>query len=376
MPHVCNRENCPPVNIAGPRASCMKCNVKCFLLCYGAEKSSSGLVRFKMPSGLTIYVEAMKTQFACPTCVSEGNVNVQTTMKLTEKTSTSNNVTSEVTNDNLVEILKEGFSDLKNHIDENIGKCVENNKQVVTELSETMNKAAKMYETPIKQINRPLYSTMLKKNKIEPKASGMATPTSMKRKRNMESSGVLALKEKKSDKGMASANIPAAKMGTKDVLIGLKPQQWVPKPNRKPIEAKNIMKSVRISGLHPAVSVDQLSDYITANTPLTDKSKFFCQTLVKKDQDLKAYTFISFKVDVAPEDFESVMNLNYWPNYVTIREFIRINKPKQRGSLFDDDMRPNKLQRKNEDGVEATKPLLNSSTTETRNVEGMELGFR
>lgn len=365
MVHVCNRENCPPVNVSGPKASCIKCNEKCFLMCYGGEKSSSGLVRFKMQSGLTVYLETTKAQFACPTCIAEGNVNVQTTMQLTQKTSSCNNETSEGSNDQLVDMLKHGFSDLKKHIDENIVKCVDSNKQVMTELAETINKVTKSYETPKKPINRPLYSTILKK-KTKLDATPTSTPSSVKRKRNMENSnGTILNKE--------NANIPAAKMGTKDVVIGQKPQPWVPKFKRLPIEAKKIMKSVRISGLHPSVSVDQLSEYIAENTPLTDKSKFSCQMLVKKDEDLSIYTFISFKVDVEPEEFESVMNLSYWPNYVTIRENIRIDKPKRRGSLFENDARPNKIQRKTEDNEENFNSKPNSP--EKQKDEGMEVGF-
>lgn len=74
--HTCNRDNCLPTNIAGPKTNCIKCKKLCYLLCYGAEKSSTGMVRFKLTNNLTIFIDVMKTQFACTTCVEEGNVVV------------------------------------------------------------------------------------------------------------------------------------------------------------------------------------------------------------------------------------------------------------------------------------------------------------
>lgn len=69
-------------------------------------------------------------------------------------------------------------------------------------------------------------------------------------------------------------------MGTKDIVIGQKPKTPVPKRNKMPNKPRKIVKSVRIAGLHPSVSVDQLCDYIVNNTSLTDQSMFSCQMLV------------------------------------------------------------------------------------------------
>lgn len=68
------------------------------------------------------------------------------------------------------------------------------------------------------------------------------------------------------------------------------------------------------------------------------------------------------------------MNSEYWPNYVTIREFIKMDKPKQR--KLNDFVRPNKMQRKDKDvsDMEASQIIMNLS--ENKNDDGMNLGFQ
>lgn len=75
------------------------------------------------------------------------------------------------------------------------------------------------------------------------------------------------------------------------------------------MRVSSLQKSIRVAGLHPKVTVEELNKYVVENTPINDPSKFRTQLLVKKDQDLSKLTYVSFKIDVALEDFESLMNM-------------------------------------------------------------------
>lgn len=119
--------------------------------------------------------------------------------------------------------------------------------------------------------------------------------------------------------------------------------------------------------------MDVLCDYIVKNTLLTDKSKFRCTMLVKRGQDLSELTYVSAKVDVTSEDFDRLMNMDLWPNYVTVREFVRTNKRNQR-QTENDEMNPNKIQRRNDENVDEAST---SSKNDANLIDvNSELGFR
>lgn len=372
MAHMCNRDTCPTANIAGPKATCIKCKKVCYLLCYGAEKSSTGMVRFKLPNSLTIYVDVMNAQFACNACVSEGNVVVQTTMQLTQKVAMKETGVNEVTNDKLMEALQKGFVDLKEHINANAEENGRDVKNYMDELTKPVNKTSMLIETPSRSSNKQLYSSVLKsKRKVLFKGgeSVNSTPISSKRKRHDDSESGMNLNVNKMTKPISL--IPKPMMGRSEAVIGQKPRPHEPKPPKKRTNSNGFEKSLRVAGLDPSVTVDELNDYIMKSTPLTDKTKFECTMLVKKGQDLSEFTYISAKIDVSVQDFDRLTNLDYWPNYVTVREFVRMDKRKQRN----DESKPYKFQRMN--NIENV-PTTSTNPTDqlNSNMEQTELGFQ
>lgn len=159
--------------------------------------------------------------------------------------------------------------------------------------------------------------------------------------------------------------VPKPMLGRSEAVIGLKPKTMERRMNA-------FEKSLRVGGLDPTVTVDTLCDYITKNTPLTDKTKFRCTMLVKKDQNMSLLSYVSAKIDASSEDYELLTNMELWPNYVTVREFVRMNKRNQRQTV-NDEMQPNKSQRKNDENVE-TAPV--NSTNDTNPNAEPELGFQ
>lgn len=64
--------------------------------------------------------------------------------------------------------------------------------------------------------------------------------------------------------------------------------------------------------------------------------------------------------------------MDLWPNYVTVREFVRMNNRGQR-QTGDGEMHPNKFQRQNDENLDEA-PI--SVTNDTNQNAEPELGFR
>lgn len=361
MAHVCDRDSCPTANVTGPKTSCIKCKKVCYLLCYGAERSSTGMLRFKLQKDLTIYVETANAQVACGVCVLEGNVAIQTKIQLSQKTETKESGEDDVTNAQLMEAIKTGFMDLKEHINVNVEKNQSDVKQCINEISETVKKASTVTEPLNGSSNRPLYSSVLRsKRKIV-----FATPASIKRKRTDENGNGQTSDDRGTTEQLKTA-VPKPMLGRSAAVIGQKPKAMERRLN-------GFEKSLRVGGLDPSVTVDVLCDYIVKNTSLTDKSKFRCTMLVKRGQNLSELSYVSAKVDVSPEDYDLLTNMDLWPNYVTVREFVRMNNRNQR-QTGNDEMNPNKFQRINDVNVDEAST---SSTNDANLIDAnSELGFR
>lgn len=85
----------------------------------------------------------MDTQFACNQCVSAGNLVVQTT---TEQKTMSE--TGDITNVQLMEVMKAGIVNIKEHITANVDKNQTKVKKYMQEMTETVKKTSRINETP------------------------------------------------------------------------------------------------------------------------------------------------------------------------------------------------------------------------------------
>lgn len=361
MAHICSRESCPTANVNGPKSTCIKCKKICYLMCFGAEKSTTGMVRLKLQNDMTIYVEIKNAQFACGGCVLEGNVVIQTTMQLTQKVEAGVSSIDEVTNNQLMEALKSGFMDLRGHIDANMEKNQTDVKKCIQDVTNTVMK------TSTESLTTPLYSTVLRSKR----KSLFMTPVSGKRKRlndNDEHNG--DSDEHKMAKQRQSM-VPKPLYGRSEAVIGQKPKPkelgtW----NRRVFE-----KSLRVAGLDPSTTVEELSEFLVTHTSSVDKSKFNCVMLVKKGQDLSELTYVSAKIDVSSEDFENLLNMDLWPNYVTVREFIRMDKRNQR-QTENIPMSARKFQQRNGEQNDRNELQTNSTVDANLNSTQSNMGFR
>lgn len=161
-----------------------------------------------------------------------------------------------------------------------------------------------------------LYSTVIKSTL--PVTPQPEAPSQRKKEQH------ITLIDNSSDTTIKSVKIPTPKQGKKDVQIGraVEERQIVPR-NSNPLS-----KSIWISKFHPETTPEELENYIVEHTEVKDKSKFKCSKLVKKDQDVTNMSFVSFKIDVTPENFGILIAPENWPQNKHVREFIKMAPPK------------------------------------------------
>lgn len=328
--HNCSREDCPTTNVNGPKITCVKCKKPQFLQCH-AQKHSSGLIRIPLPTGASIYVEMQNMQFGCASCAQVGGIQVPITAQFTPVVKTTPKTKSQtVTNGQILNALQSGFDELKSFIKKN------SNDNMAT-----VKSSIEKMDTKVTDRKIPLFSTVLKS---KTKFSANETPRTSKRKLN-EDKDKLVLVNNKTSEQISSVTIPSPKRGTKELQIG---RLVSPVKNR---QLNKFTKSIRVSGLHPTVTANDMTEYIISNTNITDKARFSCRPLVKKDQDVTQLSYISFKIDISDEDFNTLMDPLWWPNNCTIREFVRIEKPRDGAPIMispntrNEETHPKKLQK-------------------------------
>lgn len=349
----------------GPKVNCIKCKKVCFLYCFGFDKHADGFIKTKI-NNATIIFEVENFTFVCPGCDSFGlivssklksNAAVINTQSPSSKMLASKDINKIYTELGEIKALINGngskfgekLDEVKNISEDArlmasgmFSRIKSNEAAAKTFMNNDTNNKRHPFERPVSgtprhltfqprwnSVNKdyekefPQYSTVLAKRTP---VVALTTPTTNKRKREHE----LSLIDNKTSKTVAKVTLPEPKSGKKMETIGKPVLQKV--PNRR--TENPLSKSIWISGVHPETENDVIEDYIVRNTIITDKTKFKCTKLIKKDQDLSKMSFISFKIDVSPDDFNVLMNEEIWPSNVKIREFIKMQPPKRNLDQF------------------------------------------
>lgn len=95
-----------------------------------------------------------------------------------------------------------------------------------------------------------------------------------------------------------------------------------------PPPPRNLMKFLFVSNMHRSVQTDATLKHVSDGLKI-ESSQVECFKLVKRDVDILGFRFISFKVGVAPELFDQINNIHFWPAGTKIKEFIN-HRPKNR----------------------------------------------
>lgn len=337
MSHVCNRENCNPLNVNGPKTKCTNCGNLCYLKCFGFESANkiNGLdaVKLIFADSKVVYMFVSQLAFAC--CTDTVQVSaLKQALKLPRNRSTSNSRQSKPTESNELSIaqklsnINDVLAAIKTASDANTVEIEKKLNDIGATTNEIRNhttvmvdKATRPFKIP--STNQPPISTP-NSNRRNPNTQTPSTsyanitrnnqpPNSAKRPRTENASTKNANKPK--------FNVPPAKIGTKTSVSGL---SVIAQP--KQIEKPNFSKAVWVSRFSPATTSDEITKYITENSSIVDKTRFNVHKLVKKDQNLSLLKFVSFKIEVNDDDFNMLINEEFWPQEVWVREFLRDRK--------------------------------------------------
>lgn len=317
MSHKCNRDDCPPAHINGPTASCPKCKNTIYLKCFGITNVSTvnnlQVAEIPLKHGATIFVPLTMSVACC--CGIPTQTSLKTAIKAPPARGTSNNRTQKPDSIDQPSILSEIVA-VKVAINE-INDAASRTVTELTEIKSVATKSLSLIELSNEQnrnvtANKVIHTMNSQTPSFAQVLHNSQNPT---RKRRLSSS-------------MPSSNPkplhhPEPKTGTRDTCIGPVVDMHPKKKN----DHQKFNDAVWISQLHPSVSVDQINQYIIENTEINRKDLFECVKLVKKDADISKLKFVSFKINVAAEHFDYLLNPNIWPKNVTVREFMQ--KPTQ-----------------------------------------------
>lgn len=289
-PHICNRDDCGFLAVSGPKVKCAKCDRICFLTCYGFAKSGMNGVKFSLESGAAIGFKINSLVFTCNNCdsvflndaISELPDNLPKP-KLDEKEAQ--------TQTSSIEKMANDIADLKSAVSE-LTKNVNSKFIDMTAVTPT--------NQSLSSLQFPTMAQALRANLNSP---------SYKRK----------LGQTVSQKVNITPKLPQQKKGTRTGNVGLDVA-----PNPKP--SPKFAKSIHISRIATSVTIDKITEYVCTSANIQPNVDFRCTLLVKRDKDLSTLSFISYKIDVTEDKFDQLMNVDFWPEGVLIRQFVPIDR--------------------------------------------------
>lgn len=327
MRHKCDRDKCPPANVNGQKAKCTSCGKLCYLKCFGIERSDNienmETIRIKLKDGGWLYALMPCTAFICCDDSSSGDMKPMLKVPTTNTRGTSKSRQTKSDNSENPKILAElaeikQMISLLNGSNENDTKILSDVQNVTNEIKTTTNETNEI----VKKCAEPTNMNTTNEMELDKPSSAQSFASIVREQRN-----VVTIKRKlevlEKNNKRAIENLPPPMEGTGDINIG-PPTLRINPLNRK----TTFEKAVWVSGLDPSVTIEEMNEFIMKNTEVKENDKFECHKLVKKDCDTSKLSYISFKIAVNAEHFQHLLNPQIWPKYVSVREFLQLNKPK------------------------------------------------
>lgn len=370
MSHVCSRDNCGTKSVCGPSTKCVKCNKVCYLSCYGLEKCGDNGIKIKLNFDAHIAVEVKSFAFTCGQC--DGVFLIDAVDEIYERITPKSNDASKLINQNVTQkppsshlqkipIISEDIIEMKATL-ATVVKQMNALEEIKKVTSETNSKVRQIVNTSSVSNVFPGANTPSKNMNLAEIMKTQRAQHTAKRRLNAEPS-TSTTESVTTPKPKPRISLPS-KIGTRPVNSGLGIVAVQPRPKSK------FDKSVYVSRINTSVTVDKMTAYISENTQLRAED-FRCTLLVKKDKDINTLFFVSYKIDVPAEKFDEIMNVDFWPEGVAIREFL----PQARSTVAlidliepeDKNQHPSKLAKS------ASKNGLAEMTGQIRNSQSNEL---
>lgn len=315
MAHQCDRENCKPAFVDGPKMKCYTCGRMCFLGCYGLEAGTKvdgmDTVKWLSSNGGVFSTYLPFLIFSCcdtvmPADVQRKQLKIPSTVRSGSK--------GRPTNDQVM------INELK----------------TIKEMLTSIQSATSMNTADIAEIKSLSTKTDANMQKVTDSNAATASPALsyhqnfLKRTRDTASGTPIGKRSRSNTPSRPSPrpkpNVPESKVGTKPNSSGL---SVVPKIVRVRVrdDKPKFEKALFVSRLLPATTVDGIVDFVVKNTPINVKERMNVHKLVKKGVDEATLDFVSFKIEVSAEDLDILNDSNVWPEGVLVREFV-ISPPK------------------------------------------------
>lgn len=309
MVHKCDRESCAPVNISGPKVNCAKCKNTCFLKCFGFEKGTTvdsiETVKKVMSDGTVVVMFLPCMAFVC--CDKTVTASeVRSTLKMPAKRDSSTSKKGDSLIANEINSIKELLLSIKDATDTNTAEIAAI-KSLTTKTDENVKKVTN--NANVMSMNTPTGSALKYVNAYKARALARGSMDSPNKRQRTSSP------HEKREK----LKLPTPKVGTKANVVGLSVVQNV---ERKKNDKQKFSHAIRLTPFNPNTMPDDVIDYITKNTPVTDKSKMNVHKLVKKDADLSLVNFVSFKVELNEADYDELYKAEHWPKGVKVYPFV------------------------------------------------------
>lgn len=327
MGHTCNRDDCPPENVKGPKALCFACKKLCYFACYGVAVNQSNSTSYNGKKNDYHFASTSHFQFICAECLSSpSSASSQSQLNDSITTPKSDKITIRAIMTEVVKLHDQLKSlqtssnetnDKLDTIDVKTNDIKSNTDAVLTkiDLQLTNNNGPFIFGSSA-AATRPFRPMLNRGTPITANINGSSTPCSAKRRRPGTPASAHPSKKR---------SFPSPQMGTNTNVGKL---VIVDKPVRqKPTEKISTHeKAIWVSRFAPNTSEDDIRHYIAIHTSASPNINV--RKLVKKDQDLSKLNFVSFKIEVNASDFAILNDKSAWPVNVPVRAFEETVKPK------------------------------------------------
>lgn len=326
----CSRDDCPPHNInVKSTVKCFNCDGTFHLPCYDIIQSSDRIfvsknVIFVCDECLLLGPNSPKRKSFQPklSASSAGKLSIDRSQLA------SSQLKSDATKDTITSLVMK--IDQQHATLIKLEKSVESMHSTITDQKTVMDatieknivalreyKKVISYASVVGHNNQPEISTTSAQN------ATTSSSTGVQKSQIIDAANKLAFKNRKLSSG--TKNISEHGLGG---AVQIKRASTV-KPKRV-----FLPKSIYLSRLQTSVKPDDIVRFMKKNVQGLDESHISLRLLVKKDQSLDDYTFISYRLSCTIELFDVLMSSDFWPKHVMIGEFIE--KPAEKRSQLGD----------------------------------------
>lgn len=315
---MCSRDDCPTANIIPEfTTNCFNCKCVVHLMCIGINRALKDVLFHQ------------NIKIVCNKCVQSESKPLKPKSSATSTVTPINkqklqqsNIFQYTSNDKLDEMFA---------LLQNVEKTVTNTNEIVA----SHFQASKSYSDVLKEIKEVSVSTNERVNKPNPVSyAAIATrkivsssfpPINSPNKRLRKEIETPPRKSVFKGRALTSGTASITDHGLGDTVTVNNLKRVSP--------YAHLTKSIYVSRLQTSVTADKIASYIKTKVPELSEKDILLRMLVKKDQTLETFSFISFKLSCTEELYNKLIDSSFWPQHVMIGEFFE--RERKRANIGD-----------------------------------------